>query len=196
MVEKQAEFFEDIHEEDHVLKGHRKKPVANIPISVLGMPTKVFFVVTIFFVVGLIFAYALGIEKGKKLSRYTVQKTTSEGTANDVIVIKVKDEDLLEHKTLMEPITEKPVLQKVPVVVAQEDLDLPYTVQIVAYKKQKSAEKKAKELRKNGEKVFVIPNRKRTWYQVCIGAFKTRQEAKVLARKLEKKYKGCFVREK
>ena len=156
------------------------------------MQSKFFFVFAIFVVLGLIIAYALGVESGKRATVYRLPDKPVAKIPEDIVVFKGKDNQPLEQKR----VDQKAVNADIKAKKAKIKENLPFTVQIVAYKKLDSAEKKADSLMKSGKKVFIIPNKNKTWYQVCIGAFKNREQAKVLEAEVEKKYKGCFVREK
>jgi len=192
--EKQGEFFEDLTKDEDLVKVSNREPVAKIPKSMFVMESKIFFVYAIFVLIALIIAYAIGVESGKRLSGYNLSVKPNEMTKDIVILKGIDTQDVKEVEK--NTISEEPVKTVLIVNTDETQEKLPFTVQIVAYKEKASAEKKAAELRKSGEIVFIIPNKTKTWYQLCLGAFKTREQAKVLEAKLEKKYKGCFVREK
>ena len=74
------------------------------------------------------------------------------------------------------------------------DIAKPYTIQLVTYKKKDLAEKETAALQKSGFYSFIIPSG--DYYQVCIGQYENKEDAKkdikVLATK--HKYKDCFLR--
>ncbi|MDD4202428.1 MAG: SPOR domain-containing protein, partial [Candidatus Omnitrophica bacterium] len=165
-TEIQGEFFEDLSKDDDPLKGSKREPVAKIQKSMFVMESKIFFVYAIFVLLALIVAYAIGVESGKRIAGYKLPVQSNDIT-KDIVILKGIDTNVLEQEE-SNIIVEEPVQQVVSVKTTEIQEKLPFTVQIIAYKDKASADKKADELRRSGETVFIIPNKTKTWYQLCL----------------------------
>ncbi len=72
------------------------------------------------------------------------------------------------------------------------DLNKHYTIQLVTYKKKDLAEKEVAGLRRNGFYSSIIASG--DYYQVCVGQYATKEEAKKDLKVFGSKYKDCFLR--
>lgn len=72
------------------------------------------------------------------------------------------------------------------------DLNKPYTIQLVTYKKKDLAEKEVAGIRRNGFYSSIIASG--DYYQVCVGQYATKEEAKKDLKVFGSKYKDCFLR--
>lgn len=68
----------------------------------------------------------------------------------------------------------------------------PYMIQIVTYKRADLAEKEQLAFRRNGYYSVVVPSG--DYYQVCVGQYATKDEAKKDLKFFGSKYKDCFLR--
>ena len=67
-----------------------------------------------------------------------------------------------------------------------------YTIQVASFKLEKNALKEAESLKKDDYESFVVPKGSHTI--VCVGKFLQQERAKILSKKLKKKYSDCLVR--
>ena len=70
--------------------------------------------------------------------------------------------------------------------------DKPYMIQLVTYKRADLAERDALAFRRNGYTSTVVPSG--DYYQVCVGQYATKDEAKKDLKYFGAKYKDCFLR--
>ena len=68
----------------------------------------------------------------------------------------------------------------------------PYTLQLSTYRKQDLAEKEVSALRRSGYFSIIIPSD--GYYQVCVGQYATKEDAKKDIKMFGAKFKGCFLR--
>jgi len=148
----------------------------------------------------LIFAFAFGVEQGKKS---VVDKLVSIAVMNKDNKTEVSDtlnmSDFTQKQSIAVSSTLKPekkVVEKAQKVQKSQPLKntKPYTIQIIAYKKEKTAIKKAEALKKRGETSLILKSS--NWFKVCVGSYANKDEARDDLKRLEKKYKGCFLRRK
>lgn len=76
--------------------------------------------------------------------------------------------------------------------IAPQEMDKPYTIQLISYAKEERAEKEKNKLLKKNIYTFIIQSGK--WYQVCAGGYADIKEAKAALEEFSKDYKGCFIR--
>ena len=77
-------------------------------------------------------------------------------------------------------------------VTAAADLSKPYTIQLVTYKKRELAEREVSALRRAGYFAAIIPSG--DYYQVCVGQYGAKEEAKKDLKAFGARYKDCFLR--
>ena len=68
----------------------------------------------------------------------------------------------------------------------------PYTIQLVTHRKKEFAEADVSAFRKAGFTSFIIPSGE--YYQVCVGQYASKEEAKKDLGRFSSKYKDCFLR--
>lgn len=68
----------------------------------------------------------------------------------------------------------------------------PYMIQLVTYKRRDLAENEALAFRRRGMDAVVIPSG--DYYQVCVGQYASKEEAKKDLKLFSVKYKDCFLR--
>lgn len=150
---------------------------------------KVILIVIGFFATGL-FSFSLGVEKGKKLA-----------LARDNFMPPVKQEMVIEDKTVNNLIPNVPKPEKQPVITSEEivkQLPAPqktgsaYTVQLASYKTRVSAQKEAQALKKKGFSTLILS--KGSYVVLCVGNFSTKETARQLVLQLQKRYRDCYIR--
>ena len=161
--------------------------------ATLSYENIVFFSV-IFIMLG-VAVFALGVERGKKLALkdrilLTDLIDNKKTARQDTVPESVDVPDIKDAQPYVPPakIREEP---KETVTVSD---DKPYTVQLIAYKSEISANKEMEELKKEGYETFLIV--RDGYYQICVGNFRNKEEAKSTIAALSKIYKDCFFRRK
>jgi len=184
--EYQDEFFGEFKEEkgkikkitDKITQGHKK--------LYLNLPAENIVFAVIIIIMAVVIAFALGVERGKRLAKAKVDSRTAyeEASAREDKVrmtpVEIAAEEIKESKE------EKATLLK-----AQEK-SKPYTIQLISYKKEQRAVYEKDRLLKSNVTAFIVPSG--DWYQVCAGGYENIKEAKRALENFTKKYKGCFIR--
>jgi len=73
-----------------------------------------------------------------------------------------------------------------------QNLNKPYTIQLVTYKKKELAEKDVAEFRRRGVAAMIITSG--DYYQVCAGQYFNKEEAKKDLKLFSARYRDCFLR--
>ena len=81
-----------------------------------------------------------------------------------------------------------------PLKKVEKSVNLPYTIQLISYKKEELAEAERLRLSQKEINAFVVLSG--NWYQVCAGNYRNVSEAKKALEKFAKEYKGCFIRKR
>ncbi|MFC1514347.1 SPOR domain-containing protein [Candidatus Omnitrophota bacterium] len=183
MSKEQLSFFEDA--------GKERRMIA------LSMDK--LYLVGIVLLVALIAAFSMGVERGRRLNLAGLDTQNIEEQA----VTK----DIFPPEPIpFEPAISVPaaVVETVKVAVVKEikpqaaapepaDQSLYYSIQVASYKNRATAETEAKDLKSKGyEPVYVKPGD--TWTALCVGKFKTIDDARGLAKRLRSRYSDCFIR--
>jgi hypothetical protein len=160
-------------------------------------------VLSIVFVMTMVFLFSCGVERGKKLAALSLasskadQAKTMEKTVADRAAEKVlqpnQEEQVVFPVEIPREITEDQALPVLPPVEKNEEQEQLFTIQVASFKLQENAQKEADLLRGTGhDEAFVLP--KGSYSIVCVGKFIHHNEAKRYSAKLKKKYNDCMVR--
>ena len=183
--EYQKELFEEYKQE----RGKFEKIVDKINIKrkklYLHAPLENVVFAVIIIIMCVIVAFALGVERGKRL--------ISESDREEIEVsIPVQSVPQIELSPIEvgKPKKEEPA--KAPSVTKVTNATKRYTIQVISYKQRNLAEAEKNKLLNNNVNAYIIPSG--NWYQVCAGGYDTIEKAKAALIKIEKKYKGSFIR--
>lgn len=171
-------------------------------------------VISILGVMFLIFSFALGVEKGKRiaalsLGQQTVKSITALKGSATVPIQALPQRAPLAPKGRINPSldakTGKPAGFKPAVTTptnSQVALKVPlpspvmtkgrYTIQVASFKSSQHAQEEARRLQKKGYPIFVLA--KGNHSIVCVGKFVEEEEAKQFAYKLKSQYKDYLIR--
>jgi len=69
-----------------------------------------------------------------------------------------------------------------------------YTIQVIAYRSKKSAQKELMQLTRKGYKPFIVVGG--DYYQICVGEYTSQKEAQIDFDELKKQYKDGFIRKR
>ncbi|MFH1622422.1 MAG: SPOR domain-containing protein [Candidatus Omnitrophota bacterium] len=138
-------------------------------------------------IIAIIISFALGVEKGKKISkmdfstRYLAESKPKKITKE----ISVKKQEVIET-----PVENKKLEKK-----EKNDtlLTSGYIIQVASYKKNSSyIQKEVEKLKSNGYKTMTVAGG--DYMGICAGMFSDKQEAQKHLKELQRTYKDCFIK--
>jgi cell division protein FtsN len=157
-------------------------------------------ILLICFFITAVVSFALGIEKGKRLTALKSADTRFD-TAKKIDALAI------EKLVKMQPATARPDNARITKeITSTRETEKPslseqpkasftmggYTIQVASYRTKGSAEKEALVLRKRGFSPLVLS--KGSFSIVCVGNFTYKKEAEPLLSKLRVQYQDCYVR--
>lgn len=162
--------------------------------SVIQIPIDNLIVLVISLIMANLLAFVLGIERGKNLTKLTLQNTPQEtivkekkeeknniATFKQKAIEKVKaEQNIIEEKTTKQESPIAPVLKE------------NFTIQLASYCSNTFANKALEQLKKDGFKVFVLEKGK--YFVVCAGFYSDKKKAQESLYQFKKRYKDCLVR--
>ena len=147
------------------------------------------YIFSVFFILIIIISFSLGVEKGKRINSTNIK---TENSLNQEVA---KEEGKKENINLVKPSTEeeekKEAVKEEPKESNLEKLVF-YSIQVASYTRKETAQIEANKLKNRGFGPVTIKEGK--YIALCVGKFKTVQEAKTLVRSLKTYYNDCFVR--
>ena len=166
-----------------------------LPLKDLTLSPERIIVISIFGMMALLFAFALGLEKGKKTAALSFgQEKQSIAAQSRDVPGKVPLEQKIQTKPLPAPSSEigtnKGPLNSIAL--QPSAVKAQYTIQVASFKSSKNAYDEAKILQQKGYQIFVLP--KGSYSIVCVGKFFEEMEAKQFVNKLKNRYKDCVIR--
>ncbi len=185
------------------------KPQKPILIST---STEQIILISIIFILVSCFIFFLGVIRGKSLG----EKVQGQNVApqdyvppvqNAAKPIAVKAIPVKQQAAAPAPLAVKPSVfsakpaevktQPIPApttksALAALNLSKPYTIQLTTSKKKDLAEKEVDAIQKKGFFSFIIPSGE--YFQVCVGQYATKDEAKKDLKVFGSKYKDCYLR--
>ncbi len=165
--EYQKELFEEFEKEKGKLKRIAEKiGQAQHRFYLHISPENVVFA-AIIAVMCIIIAFAMGVERGKRLTPLTTA-----------------------HRIEAAPPAEEPA-PKAPVFEAPAGI---YAIQLISYKEKRLAEIEKRKLSGKKIEAFIVPSGE--WFQVCAGSYADIESARAALEEFSKDYKGCFIRKK
>ncbi len=152
----------------------------------------------IIFLMLCVIMFSIGVERGKNSRNYvkeeikkdvkpvSVRPQVKNVQTNPVSVNKLKSAPAVAYNT---PKANTVAQVRTP----QEAVKGNYTIQVLTYRDKSTAEKQVQKLTQNGYKPFVIFSG--GFYQICIGRYSVRENAKIDLANLRRNYKDCFIRD-
>jgi cell division septation protein DedD len=147
------------------------------------------------FIMLLVIFFSLGVERGKRIALRSNRIKIIEHSEN-IVEKNVADKT---EKIKVGPFNarepSKIKLVKNNTAIKQDIADTtakPYTIQVIAVKKQKNAKKEIQRLKKEGYEAFLIPAKE--WLQVCVGKYVNKADAKKDLANLRERYPTCYLR--
>ncbi|MDP2938883.1 MAG: SPOR domain-containing protein [Candidatus Omnitrophota bacterium] len=130
----------------------------------------------------IVLSFSLGVEKGRRHYR-------KQSGFDSPVKLPATEKNAVFKPTAAE-------IKNIPIEKKQLEKSLSlvkrYTIQVATFEKQFSVQSEARELKKMGYEILIIPSGK--YSQICVGRFPTRKEAEDFKRNLQKKYDDCYVR--
>ena len=128
----------------------------------------------------LVIFFSLGVEKGKRINTVETGREIEEELVFEIPEVKEMEIIIEEAKVIEEKVIE--VVQK----------PRPYTIQVIAFKNEKKANKEIALLKNKGYETFIISSNE--WLQVCVGQYANREELYKDFDALKNNYPTCYVR--
>jgi cell division protein FtsN len=174
--------------------------LANLTLSVENLV-----VLTILGIMVAVFAYSLGVERGRHLMAGELKQAPVAVAAVPATTVAVHPTTVVPAAmtTTAHPVAVAGTVNAVPAVrtvvaapvaaVAQAPAStFKYTIQVASYADQKFAQKEAGDLNKSGFETVILQKGK--YAILCVGKFAQKNEAISVISKLKSKYKDCLVR--
>lgn len=152
--------------------------------------------ITIGVIMLMVLVFSLGVERGRRAG--ATPSDTPEAAIVRIVETKIEEPapEPVEPETKEEPVEERPVVERgyegrvaKPV---QEQAQ--FTIQVIAYRSKKSAQKEIMKLTKKGYTPFIILGG--GYYQICVGEYKSQKEAKADLSTLKKTHPDSFLRKR
>lgn len=151
----------------------------------------------IFILMGVVFSFSVGVERGKKIALansiknvYSSVLSTPQEKAAPAPAAKQSTLKALAPAPAAAPIPQEKITNEVAPPVPVETGS--YTIQVASFKQLEFAQKEAEALRKKGYEIFVLP--KGSYSIVCVGKFPRKDDAGITLAKLKKTYKDLMLR--
>ena len=163
-------------------------------------------VFTILGIMGVVFAYSLGVERGKHVMASQMRDTVVAKSVMAEVPIVATQSVATNVGAAHAPVqaatrTVVPAtgvaVKMVPAVIAEQKPLVPasafkYTIQVASYADKKFAHQAAVDLNKKGFETVVMQKGK--YAILCVGKFNQKNEAIIMISRLKSKYKDCLVR--
>lgn len=173
--------------------------------KVLNISYEQFIFVGIAVIMLMVLVFSLGVERGKRL----VAQPAAEKVAEQLKPVAVAQEPKPEPEAA-KPATGVGVISLERVDAEKPKVPAPppaesgaarvrkntniFTLQIVAYRSKKTAQKEINKLSEKGFDPFIITEG--GYYQICVGEYRNKDELKKRLGELQKNYKGSFIRKR
>ena len=168
------------------------------------VPVEYMIIILIVFLVAVIIAYAVGVERGKSsihraqlisaMTEEIIKTERQEAEEKNVIIGASSGEQILTEETVLE---EEYKVSPVDEAAVERDKTVPdyegvYILQVATFKSKSTAEKAKDKLKEQGLKPQIL--QKGQWYQVYLEGYKTIQEAEKAKKKIANEYSDCYIR--
>jgi len=157
---------------------------ANLTLSVENVV-----VIGIITLMTMVFAFSLGVEKGKKITSFS--SSVEERPPVSILNPSAKTPAVSATPPQINQAKKPPVVASATVNLPSTS-NKPYTIQVASFKDDQYAKKEASVLKNKNLDSFVIS--KGNFFIVCIGKFSKKEEARGLLAKLKRTYNDCLVR--
>jgi len=174
--EEQREFFEEFKKPERAVDRLRKKYMSHRRFFVT-VPVENMVLASIFAILLIVFAFSLGVERGKGLGDFGIARIDKIPER-----VEIAEEVVLpapEKKSLSSTITETLPAPK-------------YTIQAATFRKEATAGQEIASLEKEGFTAFMA--QKGDFFQVCVGKYVTAEEAEADLTKIKTKYNDGYLR--
>lgn len=150
----------------------------------------------IIFIMLLVVSFSLGVEKGRGLIVGNDKVRTTghihKAVAKKAPATEEKNEIILSEKggsNMPEIVVSSEIIENKII----EASTKPYTIQVIAFKKEdRRVEIEIERLKKEGYEVFIMPSKE--WAQVCVGRYANKKSSTEDLGILRKRYPTCYIR--
>ena len=175
---------------------------ANLTLSVENIV-----VIGIITLMTMVFAFSLGVEKGKKITSFSAPQPQLHPVSMRGVPVPAVAAIPVKAVAINSSIVKTPAATAVPAQINQTKKipvaapiisnlpsasNKPYTIQVASFKDDQYARQEAVALKNKNLDSFVIT--KGNFFIVCIGRFSKKEEAGGLLAKLKRTYNDCLVR--
>ena len=191
-TEFQNELFEEIVKPGKEKRAPKSRHVARQYRFLFNISYEQFVFLAIALIMIMVLIYSLGVEKGRKLA--AVKKPVVPAPAEYGTEPEEKYEETMGKESETIP-THQAEVKKIPKPVRVEAVkgpSKPYTIQVATYWSKPNAKKELDKLKKLGMDPLIISNNGK--YELCVGVYADRDDAREIIKKLKKDYKDCFLR--
>lgn len=194
--EKQGELFTEFRASSTRKPGYLFKPDITLGKKIMfNLSYENLILFFIVFIMLLVVFFALGVEKGKRIglqnNKAAIARRVHKASEKETLAAKKGNETIateIDESVKFKIVENSKTIEKEEVIVSAQL----YTIQVIAFKKEKKAKKEMQRLEKEGHKVFAIPSEE--WIQVCVGRYTNKEEYKKDLTVLKKRYPTCYVR--
>jgi len=164
-----------------------------------------FYLFLVFFIITLVISFSLGIEKGKKINlasketkdvghqRFIERTLPEQQHLKENNNVNQKVEAIGEETPAKESILPKEEIKKdEPKPVKIEKPQILYSIQVASYSRKDIAVAESNKLKKQGFNPIILEKGK--YLALCVGKFKTKDDAKGQVITLKNRYTDCFIR--
>jgi hypothetical protein len=180
--EHQNELFQEFKKEDGKFKKIADKIIRRQQKLFIHIPLENAIFGVIIAIMGVIVAFALGVERGRHMQEPPIKTDVMVGRAAESVISREPD---------VKPVFTPPATAPEGKI---QDTPGAYTIQLISYKKKRLAEEEKKRLSRKKIDSYIVPSGDR--YQLCTGRYKDIADAAKALNFFVKDYKGCFVRKR
>ena len=192
----QPELFKEF-EAQQKKNAKKKSPGSILPRNyvLLSVSYEQVIFITIGIIMLMVLVFSLGVERGRSLAVSPAKKQTDTAAkkADNLKTepAKAEEKTIPEAAEAAQAEGDKAPEEKKEVKTSSENI---FTVQLIAYRSKKSAQKELSTLTKKGYKPFIVTGG--GYYQVCVGEYKNQESAQKVIRELKKGYPDGFIRKR
>jgi hypothetical protein len=156
------------------------------------IPTEYTIVIAIGVLILVIIAYAIGVERGKRIKIHRLAKSSdimAQSLVNEGVTLTKKS----ENKTNLPEDTKKIEVSPEKARAKQEEKDIAgdYILYLASFRNQNYAEKEVEMLKRRGHNASF--KRRGSWYQIYIAGYPNLIEARKVKKALDSQYKDSYI---
>lgn len=155
----------------------------------LNISHEQFIFITIGVIMLMVLVFSLGVERGKRMG--TVKTETKKNAS--LVIKQVEDAELAAGREEEPEYSEEIISPEPPKIKKPASTEI-FTIQIIAYRSKKSAQRELMKLGKKGYSPFIILGG--GYYQICVGEYGSQEESEKALSDFKKGYPDSFIRKR